>query len=75
MPVDGGKYYTIGTSKGKFGEFAKIGNEFLSVNNGGYIWAKVGTPKEETFRKFVNTLLKSMTEFGHKNSEDEDFDE
>lgn len=62
MPADGGKYYTVGTSNGKFGEFAKIGNEFLSVNKGGYVWAKVGTAKEETFKKLVNTLLNNMIE-------------
>lgn len=75
MPADGGKYYTIGTSKGKYGEFAKIGDEFLSVNSAGYVWAKVGTPKEETFRKLVNTLLQNMIEYGRRNSEDEDFEE
>lgn len=75
MPADGGKYYTIGTSKGKYGEFAKIGDEFLSVNQAGYVWAKVGTPKEETFRKLVNTLLQNMIDYGRRNSEDEDFEE
>lgn len=76
MPADGGRYYTIGTSKGKFGEFAKIGDEYLSVNSAGYVWAKVGTPKEETFKKLVNTLLKNMTErYYGTDEEDEDFDE
>lgn len=29
FPVDGGKYWTIGTSDGKYGEFAKVGDTFF----------------------------------------------
>lgn len=58
--ADGGRYYTIGTSEGKFGEFAKFGNEFLSVNKNGYVWAKVGTPKELVFIKMIKKLIEDM---------------
>lgn len=60
--ADGGKYWTIGTSEGKFGEFAKFGDNFLSVNKAGYVWAKVGTPKAEIFLAMVNHLLEDMKE-------------
>ena len=60
IPADGGKYWTIGTSQGKYGEFAKIGDKFLSVNKAGFVWAKVGTDKEAVFIEMVNKLLQSM---------------
>ena len=60
IPCDGGKYWTIGTSEGKYGEFCKIGNECLSVNSWGYAWAKVGSKKEKVFFDLVNTLIHSM---------------
>lgn len=60
IPADGGKYWTIGTSNGKFGEFAKFGDQFLPVNKAGNVWAKVGTPKEEIFLNMINHLLDDM---------------
>lgn len=60
MPADGGKYYAIGTSTGKYGEFAKFGNVFLSVNASGNVWAKVGTEKADAFVAMVNRLLADM---------------
>lgn len=60
VPADGGKYWTIGTSNGKFGEFAKFGETFLSVNKGGFVWAKVGTDKADAFVAMVNKLLDDM---------------
>lgn len=60
IPADGGKYWTFGTSAGKFGEFAKHGETFLSVNKGGYVWAKVGTEKAEAFVKMLNGLIAEM---------------
>lgn len=62
IPADGGKYWTIGTSKGKFGEFAKFGDVFLSVNSAGRVWAKVGTPKAEAFIAMVNRMIEKMKE-------------
>lgn len=72
MPTDGGKYYTIGTSEGKFGEFAKHGETFLSVNKGGFVWAKVGTDKAEAFILMVNTLLNNMIEKNKERAEREE---
>ena len=60
IPTDGGKYWTFGTSEGKFGEFAKFGETFFSVNKGGYIWAKEGTSKGEAFVLMINSLLDDM---------------
>ena len=62
IPADGGSYWTIGTSDGKYGEYAKFGETFLSVNKGGYVWAKVGTDKAEAFLAMVDSLLKKMEE-------------
>lgn len=77
IPVDGGKYYTIGTSKGKYGEFAKFGDEFLSVNSAGYMWAKVGTHKAAVFVAAINGMIDAMV--GKKNeisdTDDSDTDE
>lgn len=60
IPADGGKYWTIGTSTGKFGEFAKFNDVYLPVNRAGFVWAKVGTEKEKTFLAMVNRLLMDM---------------
>lgn len=60
IPADGGKYYTIGTNDGKFGEYAKFGNTFLSVNSAGNVWAKVGTEKAVAFVAMVNQMIKDM---------------
>lgn len=60
IPANGGKYWTIGTSKGKFGEFAKFHDTILSVNSAGNVWAKVGTPKADTFIAMVNNMIESM---------------
>ncbi len=60
IPADGGKYWTIGTSEGKFGEFAKFGETFLSVNKGGFVWAKVGTDKANAFVAMINRMLEDM---------------
>ena len=65
IATDGGKYWTIGTSKGKYGEFAKFGDDFLSVNAYGYMWAKVGTAKEVAFlnaMKFIIDEMNAMNE-------------
>ena len=72
IPADGGKYWTIGTSEGKFGEFAKYDGTFLSVNKAGCVWAKVGSDKEEAFKAMINQLLDDMIK---KNNERADEDE
>ncbi|WP_417027213.1 hypothetical protein [Baileyella intestinalis] len=60
LPADGGKYWTIGTSEGKFGEFAKINGVCFSVNSWGNIYAKAGTSKAEAFIDAVNSLIEEM---------------
>lgn len=60
IPADGGKYWTIGTSNGKFGEYAKFGDTFLSVNSRGMVWAKQGTPKADAFVAMINRMLSDM---------------
>lgn len=60
--ADGGKYWTFGTSSGKYGDFAKIGDTIFSVNKGGFIYAKAGTDKGDAFIKGITALLNSMKE-------------
>ena len=60
IPADGGRYWTIGTSEGKYGEFAKFGDKFLSVNKGGFVWAKVGTEKADIFVSMINQMIADM---------------
>ena len=70
IPADGGRYWTFGTSEGKFGEFAKYGDTFFSVNKAGFIWAKVGTEKAEKFVEMINALLNQMA-IDHRPCEEE----
>ena len=60
IPADGGKYWTFGTSEGKFGEFAKYGDTFFSVNKSGMLWAKIGTDKAEKFVEMLTRLINDM---------------
>lgn len=62
IPADGGKYWTIGTSTGRCGDFACFKGEYLSVNSIGRVWAKVGTDKERIFLAMVNDMLARMIE-------------
>lgn len=61
IPADGGKYWSFGTSTGKYGEYAKFGETFFSVNRAGNIWAKAGTEKGETFVAAMKALVNEMT--------------
>lgn len=75
FPVDGGKYWTMGTSEGKFGEFMKYKDIFFSVNRGGFAYAKVGTDKAEKFVEFVNAVIFEMNRLNSarfEESEDEE---
>ena len=69
IPVYGGKYYQIGTSEGKYGEYAKMGNTFFSVNSRGYRWCKKGSPKESAYLQGLRALLGQMN---HERGEDDD---
>jgi len=62
IKVDGGKYWTFGTSVGKYGEFAKYKDTFFSVNKGSYLYAKAGTEKGKAFVEMINDML---TQMGH----------
>ena len=60
FPVDGDQYWTIGTSKGKYGEFAKINDTIFSVNSAGCMYAKARTEKGELFVKAIRSLIDQM---------------
>lgn len=60
IPADGGKYWTIGTSEGKYGEFARFNGTCFSVNKGGFLYAKAGTEKGELFVKAVEAMIEEM---------------
>jgi hypothetical protein len=60
IPVDGGKYWTIGTSNGKYGEFAKMNDTIFSVNKGGFAYAKAGTDKGEAFVDAIESMIAEM---------------
>lgn len=72
FPVDGGKYWTIGTSNGKFGDFMKFKDTFFSVNTAGYAYAKVGTDKAEKFVEFINSMISKMNEINESRFESEE---
>ena len=72
IPADGGRYWTIGTSNGKFGEYARFGDVYLSVNKSGNVWAKVGTPKADAFVKMVEGMLNSMIKAASSNVDDDE---
>ena len=65
IPADGGKYWSFGTSTGKYGEFAKFGDMFFSVNKAGNIWAKEGTEKGEAFKAALAALVNDMRATHH----------
>lgn len=56
----GGKYWSFGTSKGQYGEYAKYKDTIFSVNKNGFIWAKVGTPKAAAFVEMLNDMINHM---------------
>lgn len=73
IATDGGNYWTIGTSAGKFGEFANIDGTCFSVNKGGFAYAKAGTEKGEKFVKAITNFLNQMIETNNaRHIEDEE---
>lgn len=60
IPADGGKFWTFGTSDGKFGEYAKYKDTYFSVNRGGFVWVKQGTEKFEKFLEMLQEMLDEM---------------
>lgn len=75
IPADGGRYWTFGTSNGKYGEFAKIGETFFSVNSFGNLWAKAGTEKGEKFVAGIKAMIKAMEEKVERPEEEEEIHE
>lgn len=64
--VDGGRYYTIGTSEGKYGEYAKVNDTFFSVNKGGYMYAKADSDKGVKFVEALKDMINEMKEIDTK---------
>ena len=62
IPADGGNWYTIGTSNGKYGEFAKFGDTIFSVNSVGNVYAKAGTEKGQKFVEAIQGMINAMNE-------------
>lgn len=74
-PVDMGKYWTIGTSNGKYGEFCKFGDTIFSVNSWGFAYAKAGTDKGDKLVKGIEDMVAYMKSLMHRNTEDDEEDE
>lgn len=72
FPVDGGKYWTIGTSNGKYGEFARLGETCFSVNKGGFVYAKEGTEKFEILTAQIKRLADQMRKMNGIGIEEEE---
>lgn len=66
IPCDGGKYWTIGTSEGKYGEFANINGTIFSVNKGGYAYAKCDSDKGTKFVEAINSMIDKMNELNRE---------
>lgn len=66
IPVDCGKYWTIGTSEGKYGEYAKVNDTFFSVNKGGYMYAKADSDKGVKFVEALKDMIDEMKEIDAK---------
>lgn len=72
IPADGGKYWTIGTSDGKYGTYAKVAGNCFSVNKAGNMWAKAGTDKAEKFVAALNAMINEMNEINMSRVEEEE---
>lgn len=75
IPADGGKYWTLGTSTGKYGEFCKLTGTIFSVNKGGFAYAKVGTEKAEKFLAAMNAMVEKMNELNNERLGKEEYDD
>lgn len=64
IECDAGAYWTIGTSEGKFGEYAKYKNTFFSVKDCGIrgrrIYVHQDSSKFPIFLEMINGLLQAM---------------
>ena len=75
IPADGGKYWSFGTSTGKYGEYAKFGDTFFSVNRAGNIWAKAGTEKGDLFIEAMKALINTMNDTNRARAAHDDEDD
>lgn len=60
IPVDGGDYWAIGTSAGKYGEYCRLCGTIFSVNKYGKAYAKAGTEKGDSFLNAVMRMIGQM---------------
>lgn len=72
IPADGGKYWTIGTSQGRYGEFAKINGVIFSVNKAGNVWAKAGTEKGEQLAEAIRAMADEMKRIHAESAKEEE---
>lgn len=63
LPVNGGIFYTIGTSTRKYGKFAKYKNTVFKVDCWGSIYAKVGTHEAKMLVEMVKSLIEQMKNY------------
>ena len=75
IAADGGKYWTFGTSTGKYGEYAKINGVCFSVNSAGFIWAKAGTEKAEAFVQALESTITYMKQLNASRFSEEEEEE
>lgn len=74
FPIDYSKYWTIGTSNGKFGEYCRIGGTCFSVNKNGNAYAKAGTEKGDKLTAAIKAMVEEMKRLSKEaaGSDDED---
>ena len=79
LQCDGGKYWTFGTSEGKYGLFAKYKNTFFSVKEfgiyGEMIVVHKDSPKAAAFIQMINDLVNEMKHGEHWNAPKTDEEE
>lgn len=66
IPADGGKYYTFGTSKSKYGEFSRYEETIFPVNRRGHLWAKAGSEKGDMFVEMLVNMIEAMRTQGER---------
>ena len=75
IPANGGKYYTFGTSEGQYGEFARHGSTYFSINRGGYIYVKVDSPKYGAYVEMLKGMIEAMNKKNAERTVEDDEEE
>lgn len=75
IPCDGKKYWTFGTSTGKYGDFARWKDTIFPVNSAGYLYAKEGTEKGDKFIEMLNDFHDSMIKKSKERLQNDEDDE